>query len=164
MGACITNTRGCEQPVSGDVKTEAQVEGGRTRTILVIAEMDCPTEETLIRNKLAGMPGIAALEFNLLERTLILIHAPEALEPIVAAIRALGMETVVQGGASGGKSSAKASQPTKWWPLALSGLAATPAQALRWVDDSLELVETALAVTTILVDGLPTYKKGWVGG
>ena len=132
------------------------------RTTLVIAKMDCPTEETLIRNKLAGVAGIAALDFNLLQRTLTLTHAPEALEPIVTAIRALGMEAVVQRGAAGGESSTKAGQPTKWWPLALSGLAATAAEAVHWFDGGNHFMEAVLALTAILVGGLPTYKKGWV--
>jgi len=45
-----------------------------------IAQMDCPTEERLITDKLSGMPGIAALHFNLLQRTLTISHEPNALE------------------------------------------------------------------------------------
>ena len=35
-----------------------------------ILNMDCPTEEALIRKKLSSLPGITGLEFNLLQRVL----------------------------------------------------------------------------------------------
>ena len=162
MSNCSSNTCGGGPPASGDDMTEGKVESGGMRTIFVIDKMDCPTEETLLRNKLAGMAGIAALDFNLMQRTLTLTHTPEALAPAVAAIRALGMEAVVQGGAIAGEPSAKKSAPTKWWPLALSGVAATAAEAVHWFDGGNHFIEAGLALTAILVSGLPTYKKGWV--
>ena len=159
MGNCTSN--GCGQPTPAEVTAPGELEGGGTRTTLTIAQMDCPTEETLIRSKLAGVAGIAALEFNLMQRTLILSHAPEALEPAMAAIRALGMEAVVQGGAASREPSAKTAQ-TGGWPLAISGLAAVAAEAVHWVDGGHHLVEAGLAITSILIGGLPTYKKGWI--
>lgn len=56
--------------------------------------MDCPTEERLITDKLSGMPGIVALQFNLLQRTLTISHEPGALEPALSAIRELGFKPV----------------------------------------------------------------------
>lgn len=44
-------------------------------TKLSIAKMDCPTEETLIRNKLGTVAGVADLDFNLMQRTLSVRHA-----------------------------------------------------------------------------------------
>lgn len=41
-----------------------------------IMQMDCPTEETLIRKKLGGMREVAALEFNLMQRMLTVEHVP----------------------------------------------------------------------------------------
>lgn len=161
MGNCTLNSCGCGQSARTEIITPGRVRGEGIRTILIIAKMDCPTEETLIRNRLAGVAGIGALEFNLMQRTLKLTHAPEALASAMAAIRALGMEAVVQGGASAGEPSAEAEQ-TNWWPLALSGLAATAAEAVHWFDGGNHLVEAVLAVAAILIGGLPTYKKGWV--
>ena len=43
---------------------------GSSRLLLRIGNMDCPTEEALIRNRLASMAGIVALDFNLLQRQL----------------------------------------------------------------------------------------------
>jgi Zn2+/Cd2+-exporting ATPase len=65
-------------------------------TVLRIAKMDCPTEESLIRGKLQGMSGVQGLDFNLMQRTLTVRHAPDAIGPAVEAIESLGMETEVQ--------------------------------------------------------------------
>lgn len=59
-------------------------------TRVAITQMDCPTEERLITDKLSGMPGIAALQFNLLQRPLTISHEPDALAPALSAIRELG--------------------------------------------------------------------------
>lgn len=63
-----------------------------TRAIYRITSMDCPTEETLIRKKLAGMPGITELEFNLMQRVLTVDHTLASTESIEAALNAIGMK------------------------------------------------------------------------
>jgi len=60
-----------------------------------IEKLDCPTKEALIRDKLAGVRGIEAMELDLAQRTLALNHAPEALTPLDA-IRTVGMDAVVR--------------------------------------------------------------------
>jgi len=57
-----------------------------TRAIYRIVNMDCPTEESLIRKKLDAMPGIIRLEFNLIQRVLTVTHALSSTEPIEAAL------------------------------------------------------------------------------
>lgn len=42
----------------------------------------CKGEEALIRKKLAGMPGVSELSFNLMQRTLKVRHTPSALPAI----------------------------------------------------------------------------------
>ncbi|WP_162794316.1 cation transporter [Pseudomonas aeruginosa] len=59
-------------------------------TVLRIAKMDCPTEESLIRGKLQGMPGVQGMDFNLMQRTLTVRHTPDAIKPAVEAIESLG--------------------------------------------------------------------------
>ena len=56
------------------------------QTPIRILQMDCPTEEGLLRTKLGGMPGVTMLEFNLMQRLLTVTHAPQAIEPILAAV------------------------------------------------------------------------------
>ncbi|PZR38916.1 MAG: hypothetical protein DI523_37605, partial [Paraburkholderia fungorum] len=52
-------------------------------------QMDCPTEEALIRKKFSRMPQVRSMDFNLMQRVLTVVHAPDALETILAAIRSL---------------------------------------------------------------------------
>ena len=51
--------------------------------------MDCPTEEALIRRALTPVDGILSLEFNLLQRTLLVRHTLVSINPVIAAITAL---------------------------------------------------------------------------
>jgi len=48
------------------------------QTVYKIAQMDCPTEEQIIRMKLQSVQGIARLDFNLEERTLMVFHSSDA--------------------------------------------------------------------------------------
>ncbi|MFX8999845.1 heavy metal-associated domain-containing protein, partial [Acinetobacter baumannii] len=68
---------------------------GSSVSRLRVAQMDCPTEEALIRKKLGGISEVQSLEFNLMQRTLTLVHAPGALPAVQNAIRELGMEAEV---------------------------------------------------------------------
>lgn len=64
---------------------------GQLLARLRIGQMDCPTEETLIRKKLDGVASVHALDFNLMQRILTVVHAEGALDRITAAIKSLGM-------------------------------------------------------------------------
>ena len=163
MNPCATKNCGCgDQSLATAPRVPASALGsGTSTTTLHIAKMDCPTEETLIRDKLGGVPGISGLEFNLMQRTLTLTHAPDALTSAIEAIRSLGMDALAQSSAS---PSAPTAQPAKtnWWPLVVSGLAATAAEVVHLFDGGNHLFEAGLAVVAILIGGLPTYKKGWI--
>lgn len=160
MNECVSKTCGSSVPAPAAVVPAPEITGGM-RTVLIISQMDCPTEEALIRGKLAGMAGIRNLDFNLLQRTLTLIHDPEALAPAIAAIQSLGMEAVLPKSSSGVAETPLAEKFT-WWPLALSGVAATAAEAVHWFDGGDHRIEAVLSIIAILVGGLPTYKKGWI--
>jgi Cd2+/Zn2+-exporting ATPase len=163
MNPCATKDCGCGgEPLAvappGPVGALA---GSARTTTLHIGKMDCPAEETLIRDKLGGLTGIGALEFNLVQRTLTLTHAPDALASAIEAIRSLGMDALAQSSES---PRATATRPAKttWWPLAISGVAATAAEVVHLFDGGNPLIEAGLAVVAILIGGLPTYKKGWI--
>ena len=130
-------------------------------TLLRIAKMDCPTEESLIRGKLQGMPGVQGLDFNLMQRTLTVRHAPDALKPAVEAIESLGMETEMQKTDEPRDPQAPA-QKTNWWPMAVSGIAAVLAEGVYWVNDGNHWAVIVLALVSIFTGGLSTYKKGWI--
>ena len=62
MASCKTDNCGCS---SAALAAPAGIRVARYR----IENMDCPTEERLIRSRLEGFPGIATLDFDLLGRT-----------------------------------------------------------------------------------------------
>ena len=134
--------------------------GTGTQTPIRIMQMDCPTEEALLRKKLGGVAGVSGMEFNLMQRVLTVTHEPQAIEPILAAVRALGFTPEV---ATGHPSEAKpAPEPAKpWWPLALAGAAAMGSEAAHWLNLP-GWVAALLALTAVLACGITTYQKGWV--
>lgn len=90
--------------------------------------MDCPTEETLIRNKLGGMAGVAALEFNLIQRVLTVHHTLPSAEPVARAIESLGMQPVPLSTEAAQQVLPQTTASKPWWPLALAGVAALGAE------------------------------------
>ncbi|MGL4734220.1 MAG: heavy metal translocating P-type ATPase [Enterovibrio sp.] len=132
------------------------VEGGM-KTAIRIMQMDCPTEEALIRKKFSGMPSIKSMEFNLIQRVLTVVHAPDALDEVLAAIRSLDFEPEIAGEGLPVKSDPK----KHWWPLALSVIAAIGSEAAEFSAGP-EWLSAGLALIAIASCGLTTYKKGWV--
>ena len=81
-----------------------------------IQKMDCPTEEGLLRKKLGGVAGVVGLDFNLMQRVLTVTHAPQALQPVLEAIRTLGFTPEITGTTTPQKPTPEAPKP--WWPWA----------------------------------------------
>jgi Cd2+/Zn2+-exporting ATPase len=137
---------------------QATVPGG-TSTAIRIMQMDCPTEETLIRNKLSGMSSVKGMEFNLMQRVMTVAHTPNAIEPILDAVRSLGFKPELV--AAGAPSETVAEPAKPWWPLALAGAAAIASEAVTWMGQPAWLA-AALAIVAVAACGLTTFKKGWV--
>lgn len=132
-------------------------------TKLSIAKMDCPTEETLIRNKLGTVAGVADLDFNLMQRTLSVRHANQVLPDVLVALQALGFEAqVVDTAEVASPSAAPVTTPTNWWPLGISLVTATAAEAVYWLHNGNHWSVVVLALVAVFTGGLSTYKKGWI--
>jgi Cd2+/Zn2+-exporting ATPase len=139
---------------------QAVAKGGVMQTPIRIMQMDCPTEEALLRKKLGGMAGVSDMAFNLMQRVLTVTHEPQALEPILEAVRSLGFTPeIATGAASGAEPTAEPAKP--WWPLALAGVAAIGSEAVHWLGLPPWLA-AVLAVAAVLACGITTYRKGWV--
>ncbi len=156
-GCCGGHAVSVAMPVSLK-RAHKGVTGTEIQTPIRIMQMDCPTEEALLRKKLGGMAGVAGMEFNLMQRVLTVTHEPVAMEPILAAVRSLGFTPEIAG--------AEHAQPTPepvkpWWPLALAGLAAIASEATHWLGLPVAVVAT-LALLAVLACGITTYKKGWI--
>lgn len=132
-----------------------------------IEKMDCPTEEALLRKVLEGMPGVGALQFDLLGRRLIVNHSLPDAATITAAIERLGMVPILQ------NSSLPAPPATsefgsgisrmEWLRMAGAGVLALGSEIMAFSglgDSSLPVVGAALAA--IALGGIDTLKKGWI--
>ncbi|MEJ2768146.1 heavy metal translocating P-type ATPase [Mycetohabitans sp. B46] len=132
------------------------------RTRIHIRQMDCPTEETLIRSKLHKIVPAERLEFNLLQRVLTVEHPCDALDDIVAALASLGFTPEVQ--PHDDTRTVPPSEPThtaRRWPLVAAGTAALAAEAVTWLGAP-GWITAALAALAVLGAGLRTYHKGWI--
>lgn len=125
-----------------------------------IEAMDCPTEQTLIQNKLGKLDGVEQLEFNLINRILGVTHTFADTLGIEQAITSLGMHAEPLDQADEAPSPAAPKKP--WWPLALSGVAALGAEIIHFTNAAPEWAVALLALVAILGCGLGTYKKGWI--
>ncbi|WP_413793546.1 MULTISPECIES: heavy metal translocating P-type ATPase [unclassified Pseudomonas] len=127
-----------------------------------IEAMDCPTEQTLIQNKLGKLEGVQRLEFNLINRVLGVTHDLPSDAPIIKAIESLGMqaEPLIAGQKPETNDLPAPAKP--WWPLALSGVTAVGAEAIHFTSAAPDWVVALVALVSILSGGLGTYKKGWI--
>ena len=139
------------------------------QSTFVIANMDCPTEEALIRKRLGAVPGIEELAFNLMERRLTVGHRLPDDGPILGALGEIGMRAGPQqpaactSCASDRAAEAPAVPARTRLLMAVSGTAALAAEALAWsgADETSPLV-IVLALLSIATGGLGTLKKGWI--
>ncbi|MGN8125709.1 heavy metal translocating P-type ATPase [Pseudomonas sp. 22082] len=125
-----------------------------------IEAMDCPTEQTLIQNKLGKLAGIQQLEFNLINRVLGVTHNLPDTAPIIDAIKSLGMQAEPL--EAGVEAPTPAPVKKHWWPLALSGVGALAAEVIHFTNAAPSWVVAIIALISILSGGLTTYKKGWI--
>jgi len=139
-------------------KASAQAQLSRFR----IEAMDCPTEQTLIQDKLGRLAGIEQLEFNLINRVLGVRHTLTGTAEIERAIDSLGMKAEPLAAEDDGSANAPQASKTRWWPLALSGVAAIAAEVVHFSGKAPDWVVAVLALAAILGCGLGTYKKGWI--
>ena len=94
MSECASKGCGCTTEPIIQPTAPAPLATGSAQAVYRIENMDCPTEEALIRSKLAGLAGVAGLEFNLMQRTLAVQHELPSLSPVEQALKAIGMQAV----------------------------------------------------------------------
>lgn len=149
----------CSGPAPAAAVDFAPVSSGAQLSRFRIEAMDCPTEQTLIQNKLAKLAGVEQLEFNLVNRVLGVRHVLDSTAPIEQAIASLGMTAVSMDGDQPLAAQPKAKAQ---WPLWLSGLAAVGAEVLHFTGLAPTWAIAGVALLSIVAGGLGTYKKGWI--
>lgn len=140
---------------------------GTPFSLFRIDQMDCPTEERLLRKALEPLPGVHQLAFNLIERTLRVHHDLPDPEPLMATIRGLDMKPVLlnapgQEGAAPA-APAPAVSRTMAWRMGIAGVLAIGSEVIAFsTGDETSWPIAALALAAILIGGLPTLRKGWI--
>ena len=171
MGTTCSCSPGPPEPV----RPVAPKDAASTVTAYRILNMDCPTEEALIRKKFGSMPGITGLEFNLMQRVLTVYHRLPSTEVIETALVSIGMTPEPLG------LSRETPPVAAEARLAVAGLFAAAAEGIEFVNawgarpfgldmrawqmDGIILVDwlpLIFALLSILFAGLGTYRKGWL--
>lgn len=148
--------------------------------VFSVSGMDCPVEENLIKTKLNGMSGVFGLEFNLMQRSLKVRHAPSALPAISEALMSLNMDAKLMD-REAGEANILHESKIPWGKLALAGVFAALSEAFAlmhewnagpfgidlsaWKANGIEVavwLPLIFAVLAIALGGLTTYRKGWL--
>lgn len=101
MSNCSSKGCGCSTIPISQPASQAQPTAEVAQAVYRIENMDCPTEEALIRSKLATLTGVIDLDFNLMQRTLTVRHELPSLSPVEQALKAIGMQAERLDSASG---------------------------------------------------------------
>ncbi len=162
-----------------------------TTTRFHVPRMDCATEKEVIGRRLAGVAGIKRVDFDLLDRVVIVQHAEESTAAAtLAALRDIDMDPVrLDGGTArptgaaagedhdhdepGHVHAAPAPVPALVLPVAdmrreyallgLSGIAALAAEVVAWTTGrELSIPVIGLAVLSIATGGPKTLRKALV--
>ncbi|RMF15100.1 MAG: cadmium-translocating P-type ATPase [Gammaproteobacteria bacterium] len=131
---------------------------------LHIQDMDCPTEERMLRSKLESMPEVKALAFNLMERILTVQHAAGAEGHILEAVRELGFEPVVLSAGQDRPDEAPQSPDGRRtrYRLMVGGTLALLAELFSLMSGVPAWPGIVCALLAIGISGLGTYRKGWL--
>ncbi|CAM3545008.1 Lead, cadmium, zinc and mercury transporting ATPase [Bordetella sputigena] len=130
-----------------------------TLTRMRIGQMDCPTEETLLRKRLGSLPCVSDMRFDLMRRVLSVIHAEGTQDQVLAGVRAVGMTPEVLAGQA--PVTARPADKPRWKLLAMAGVLAALAEIAHFAGLP-AAVPAALAIAAVLACGLNTYRKGWI--
>ena len=143
-----------------------------------IPAMCCPMEETLIRNKLAEIPGITGLELQLMGRTATIRHQLYKTAPIEEALSSIGMTATRL---EVNDRHVQKDNPIPWLRLAGAGVLAALAEIFELVHKwqlspfGLDLNSTTykglalaeylamtMALIAIFLGGFTTFRMGWL--
>ncbi|MGH8492197.1 MAG: heavy metal translocating P-type ATPase [Moraxellaceae bacterium] len=155
---CCSN--GCE---SEPIKPASSDTG--FNQIFTIRNMDCPTEEGLIRKHLDGRQEISALQFNLLERKLS-VSTTLSVSAMRSLLQEIGMQAVPftsEGGHENGAALQEESSHAIWWRVGTAGMLALLAEGLVFAgmaENTWPVI--VLSLLAIALGGMDTLRKGWI--
>jgi Cd2+/Zn2+-exporting ATPase len=141
---------------------------GAIRSSYQIEQMDCPTEEALLRKVLLPLPGVHGMEVDLLERRLHISHELTDTAPLIQAIRGTGMVPVPYDESAPAAEAAPPATGFDAWlgghaRMAVAGVLAAGAEALAlYTGEDTSIPVVGLALAAIALGGRQTLYKGWI--
>ena len=148
-------------------KTTEQAGNKPSRVVFRIDNLDCATEESLLRNALSSLPEVKELGFDLMKRELTVDHTFAGASEISQRIIAIGMVPALLDGNAQRKNILGADVPgiSKGViaSMVIAGVAAIGAEVVAYVTGAERSVPVmALAVLAIALSGRDTLRKGWI--
>lgn len=143
-----------------------------------IGKMDCAMEEQLIENKFRRVKEVEQLDFDLMNRILTVRHSLSEDEPLIKALKSIGMdpEVLAEGqhaprshATASCCSGAEVSKPTSQlaisirdrWLMGLSGFFALGSEVYAWANGGEHTAPVvAAAILSIILGGRETIRKG----
>ncbi len=124
-----------------------------------IDEMDCAAEETLIRNRLERLEGVAGLNFNLVQRVVTVRHTLPETALIASSLQSLGFEPHE---VAGRQAAASPATVRTWIPLVAAGLLAVAAEVFEAMKLVRPWLPAVLSLAAVALSGWDVYVKGWI--
>ena len=148
-------------------RRSTQAPAGTTRVVYRIENMDCATEEGVLRNALAGLPEIKQLGFDLMRRELTVDHVFPDAASLVKRIEGVGMQPVLMDAAAQENNSMGADLPGistgEKVAMVLAGIAAIGAEVIAYsTGKETSIPVISLALLAIALSGKETLYKGWI--
>tara|TARA_R110001592_G_scaffold31482_1_gene110942 strand:+ start:13947 stop:16088 length:2142 start_codon:yes stop_codon:yes gene_type:complete len=133
-------------------------------SVFIVRNMDCPTEERIIRNALASIEGIKELRFNLMQRELTVLHELKDDGAVLSALQDLKMDPERKDGADDTAENFEPGVSLRDKILVgLSAIAALAAEFVGWtLENELSAPVIALSLFAIAAAGTQTFKKGMI--
>ena len=160
----------CAPPTNVSVGELAPLPIGAKELRLKIQNMDCPTEEALVRKAIGGLPGVVALEFDLINRILTVRHTFTNAGSIDTALSSIGMTGVPLAAKKPGVAAVAADEhpaasisKRQWILMTVAGIAAIGAEVVAYTTGNETSITVAvLALIAIFTGGVETLKRGWI--
>ncbi|MCA3083005.1 MAG: heavy metal translocating P-type ATPase [Rhodocyclaceae bacterium] len=160
----------CAPPTNASLGESASLPIGAKELRFKIQNMDCPTEEALVRKAIGGLPGVVALEFDLLNRILTVGHTLTNVSSIDTALSSIGMAGVPLAAGKPDATAVAAEEhqaasisKRQWILMTVAGIAAISAEVVAYTTGNETSITVAvLALTAIFTSGVETLKKGWI--
>ena len=133
------------------------------RSVIFINKMDCPTEESLIRNRLRGAAWVQDMSFDLMQRKLTVEHLTGRQSDVLKALEEVGLPGRVDAPSEGQPATAHADASRgKFVKLGIGLALAVAAEVIALSLGDTYWAAVALALAAIALTGGETYRKGWI--